>query len=96
MKNKISRLLNAIKVFKLAYKNPNAFDNRNMQTLINLHIMICKVAEERRPYMNKLTQAITDEGVVNIWAGFGIESCPTKRIEELLKENELLRQALKK
>lgn len=97
MKNYCKRIKNAIRVGIWAFKNPKTMNESNFKMLSDTLTLILKVAEERRPYMNKIAIVLPTgehEEVVSIWAGAGIGAEPTKRITELLNENSKLRAEL--
>lgn len=93
----MNRITNAIKLFWWAYKNPVALNESNFKMISDLLGLILKVAKESKHMMTHIAYVHPEEGekqIVSIWAGAGIGAEPTKRISELLAENEKLRSQL--
>lgn len=93
------RILNALRIFIWAFKNPYAIKDHNLKMLSDLLVMILKVQEENRHIMTHIAFVHPEEGekqIVSILAGAGIGSSPTKRISELLEENAKLKSELAK
>lgn len=94
MKNQYYRIVNALKIFLWAFKNPLSLNATNFKMLSGLLEMIFKVSKENNPYMSKIAVVYPDneiDEVVTIWAGATHDACPTKRISELIKENNELK-----
>lgn len=94
MKN---RIVNACKVFWWAIKNPKTFNYHVLKLMGDLHALILKVQHEDRHMMTRICYVHPAEGektIASIWVGAGLESDPTKRIEELLAENAKLKNLL--
>ena len=93
------RILNAIKVGWWTYKNPDVFGVNVFKMLGDLLNLILKVSVEDRHYMTEIIVTNQRTGVkqpiVHIWAGAGIMAEPTKRIQELLEENAMLKERLR-
>jgi hypothetical protein len=93
------RILNAIKVGWWTYKNPEVFGVNVFKMLGDLLNLILKVSTEDRHYMTEIIVTNQRTGVkqpiVHIWAGAGILAEPTKRIQELLEENAMLKERLR-
>ncbi len=91
---KFYRLTNAVKIGIWAFMNPHSLQESNFQMISKLLGIIFKVATENRPMMSHIAYIHPDEGekqIVSIWAGAGLGADPMKRIEELLRENSMLR-----
>lgn len=90
---------NAFKLFLWALVNPKTLQENNFKMLSDLLTLILKVSIEDRHLMTHIAYVHPEEGeqqIVSIWAGAGIESSPTKRIAELLRENKNLRNKISK
>lgn len=90
------RFTNAVKIGFWAFMNPNTLIEGNFKMLSDLLQLILAVANEHRHRMTHIAYIHPEEGekqIVSIWAGAGL-AAPTKRIAELLKENELLKHQL--
>jgi hypothetical protein len=100
MRKFIYRLINAIRFGYTAYKNPEScFSEDNLKMVTGLFDFIMKVAVEKRPYMTKIAMITPDNeshGIVSLWAGSGASADPIDRIQELLKENKMLKNELAK
>lgn len=85
----------ALKMFWCAYKNPQVLNKNNFKMLADLLGLILKVGKEDRHMMTHIAFVHPETGkehqVVSIWAGAGVSSSPTKRIAELLEENQRLK-----
>ena len=83
-----------------AFMNPDTANISNFKMLSDLLVMIFKVAEERRHMMTHISCIHPETGknhdIVTIWVGSGIASDPIKRISELIKENDILKNELSK
>ncbi len=93
------RLKNAIKIGMWGYKNPQVLKKNNFEMLSGLYDMILKVATENKPYMVNIGVIHPDgekEEIVSLWAGSGIGADPTKRIEDLIIENQMLKDQITK
>lgn len=93
------KLKNALKIGIWAFRNPLCLQLGNFEMLSKLFEMILKVSMEQRPLMTHIGYVHPEEGnkeIVSIWAGAGMGASPTKRIAELLAENNLLKAALNK
>lgn len=92
------RFINAFKMFIWAIRHPKLMNQNNFKLMSDLLTMIFKVAEDKRPYMSRVAffhnESKTENHIVSIWAGPSIASDPTKRIEELIKENNILKASL--
>lgn len=95
MKNLYYRIKNALAMFVWALKNPQTMQENNFKMLSDLFTLIMKVANENRHYMTRVAMIHPDTGkehtIVSIWAGAGLDSDPTKRITELISENNRLK-----
>ena len=84
----------------VAWKNPLASTSVNMQSLVNLYDMILKTAESDHPQASHIGFVNLDTGeeirIVTVWAAPTIDGNPMDRIQELLKENALLRIEMRK
>lgn len=91
---------NGFKVGWWVFKNPNLLNGDNLKMISDLFGLILKVATEQKHRMTHIAHIHPDSGekneIVSIWAGSGIGSNPTKRISELISENELLKNELSK
>lgn len=79
------------------FKNPQVVQASNFKMLSDLFSLIMKVSTENRHTMTHVAYVHPDEGekqIVSIWAGAGISAEPTKRIAELIKENERLKREI--
>jgi hypothetical protein len=97
MSNFYYRIINAFKVGIWAYKNPKSLKENNFKMLSDLFELIMKVSIEDKHMMTHIAYVHPEEGekqIVSIWAGAGVGAEPTKRIEELLKENSKLKLQL--
>ena len=97
MKRFYFRIKNAFKIFVWAYQNPNTLKENNFKMLSSLLELILKVAAEDKHMMTRIAYVHPDEGekqIVSIWAGAGAAAEPTKRIAELISENELLKRQI--
>lgn len=93
------RIANALKIGYWAYRNPDSLTESNFKMLSDLFGLIMSVANEDRHRMTHIAYVHPEEGekqIVSIWAGAGIGAEPTKRIAELLRENEFLKNELAK
>lgn len=91
------RAKNAIKMGWWSFNNPEILRQGNFKMLADLFGLILKVATENKHVMAHVACVHPDEGekqIVSIWAGAGIGAEPTKRIEELIKENAMLKMKL--
>ena len=92
------RLINAIKLFWWAIKNPDTMRPSIFKLMSDLHVLIMTVAKEDKHLMTHVAFIHPEDGtehqIVSIWAGAGIGAEPTKRIKELLEENRLLKNQL--
>jgi predicted RNA binding protein YcfA (HicA-like mRNA interferase family) len=91
------RIGNAIKLAWWAFLHPENLNQNTFQMLSDLMILILKVANENRHYMSHIAYVHPDEGekqIVSIWAGAGLGAEPTKRISELISENNILKEKL--
>ncbi len=94
MKN---RIINTIKLARLAWINPQVFQTHTFKMLSDMLILIFKVAKENHHMMTNVAIVHPDgesEQIVSIWAGAGIGATPNKRITELLEENKILKREL--
>ena len=68
--------------------------------LSSLLELILKVSVEDKHYMTEIVITNPDtkakQPIVHIWAGAGINAEPHKRIKELIEENELLREQIRR
>lgn len=100
MRRLIFRIRSAFYFGSWAFMNPDTVTISNFTMLSDLLIMIFKVAEERRHMMTNIACIHPDTGkdhdIVTIWAGSGIGADPIKRISELIKENDILKNELSK
>lgn len=98
MKALYYRIKNALKLFVWALMCPDVMRAGNFKMLSDLLILILKVASEHRHRMTHIAYIHPDDNkeheIVSIWAGAGLTSDPTKRIEELLNENSKLKSLL--
>lgn len=88
---------NAIAIGIWAFKNPEVLRDSHFKMLSSLLELILKVSNEHRHYITHIAYIHPEEGenqIVSVWAGSGIGADPVKRIEELAKENALLRDQL--
>ena len=93
------QIINALKIGLWAFNNPYTLNESNFKMLSDLFGLIMKVATEHKHMMTHIAYVHPEEGekqIVSIWAGAGIGSEPTKRIEELIKENSMLKTQLAK
>lgn len=93
----MKRLINAIRIGHMAFKQPQAFNQAMFKMLVNLMDMIFKVAIEDRPRMTHIAYLHPDEGekqIVSLWAGAGMGADPVTRIKELQDEISRLRLEL--
>lgn len=98
--NKIKKIINAITFGYFVYKQPDAFSESVFIAMSDILTMITKVAVEDVPYLADFNVFLSDKNVkqpvVHIWAGNGIHADPIKRIRELVEENDLLKEQIKK
>ncbi len=96
----VRRFKNAIILGVWAFKNPQSLQPNNFKMLSQILELILKVGTENKPLMSKLCVIHPIDGMtmelVSIWAGPGIAACPTKRIKELVEENQKLKRELEK
>ena len=93
----MNRLFNAIKYGWFVYQKPEMHAISTLRMITSLFELIMKVAAEHRHLMTKIALIIPDEPdkeIVSIWAGAGIDACPTKRIAELIEENQILKMKI--
>lgn len=92
------RLINGIKLFWWAIKNPDTIKPAMFKLLSDLLVLILTVSKEDRHRMTSIAFIHPEDGkehqIVSIWAGAGVDSSPTKRIQELLEENSRLKMLL--
>lgn len=99
METLIVRIVTGFKIGWWGFKNPHAMNLSNFTMVSGLLALLMKASTERRHYMSKLAYIHPDgveNEIVTIWVGAGIGSSPTKRIDELLDENRILKEELKK
>lgn len=93
------RIINAIRMFYMAFKNPEVFYGGNFQMCAELLKMIFAVSKEQHPRMTHIAYIHPTDGkeekLVSIWAGAGVSASPTERIRELLEENRRLEMLLR-
>lgn len=80
-----------------ALKDPLVLQQSNFALLSYLFQQIIKVANENRPYISDLGFIIPDgekQVICRVWVGAGANATPFARIEELVKENEVLKSKL--
>lgn len=97
MKRLFRNIVNAFSVGIWAFRNPEVLRESHFKLLSNLLELILKVSNEDRHYITHIAYIHPEEGekqIVSLWAGSGIGADPVKRIEELAKENALLRDQL--
>ena len=97
MKQFYFRLKNALMVGWWAFKYKEVMYANNFKMLSNLLKLITDVSVEHRHKMAHIAFVHPEEGgkeVVSIWAGAGINAKPTKRIKELVKENNTLKKEI--
>ena len=97
MKKQINRLMNAIQMGVLVWRKPENFNTDSLRMASDITTMIFDVGKDQKHRMTRLCLVHvhgTTHEVVSLWAGAGIGSSPTKRIEELLEENRLLKREL--
>jgi len=94
------KLLNAIRIGWFFFRNPLFMNPDNLQSMVKVMQFILDVGKWNRPMMTQfgMFHFKTKEfvSIVNLWAGPSIDSCPTERIKELIKENQELRSELHK
>lgn len=94
------RLINAVGIGWWCLRNPQAVNRGNFKMLSDLLGLILKVSETDSHAMAHIACVHPEDGkeyqIVSIWAGAGIGADPTKRIAELLEENDRLKSALSK
>jgi hypothetical protein len=100
MKRLFIRFVNSIILGYVAFKNPQSLLSMdNFKMLTDLCAFLMKVAEEKRPYITKIATISPLEEtleMVVIWAGAGIGAEPFERIEQLAKENQMLKSEIKR
>jgi hypothetical protein len=97
MKYQLQRIRIAMSTALLVWRDPTHFSADALKMSSDITGLIFKVGKEQKPMMTKLCLVHVDgeqHEVVSIWAGAGIGSSPTKRIEELLEENRILKREL--
>jgi len=97
MKQFYYRVINAIKIGFLAYKNPDIIRIENLKMADGLYDLIRKVSVENKPYMTHLSYCYPDvktRSIVSIWAGAGHCAEPVGRIKELVSENQFLKDSV--
>jgi hypothetical protein len=92
------KLLTAIKFGYWAYKHPKITSMNYFPILASILELIMKVATEHRNYSCRIASVLpgenTQDEIVSIWAGAGIGADIHKRVDELYKENQLLKSEL--
>jgi hypothetical protein len=95
----MKKVIIALQVAVMAYKNPNVLTEVNFKMLCSLLKLILEVSESRNHRLSHLCYLHPEEGqkeIVSIWAGAGVGAEPIKRIEELISENQQLKNQLSK
>jgi len=94
-----SRILTGFKVGFWAMRNQEVLAENTFKMLSELLNLILKVSCEDRHYMTQIviTNHMDDsvQPIVYIWAGAGAGAAPLKRIQELVEENNLLKDKIK-
>lgn len=95
----VFRLINAIKFGGWAYKHNDIFNENMFKMLSDILMLLLKVSTEDKHYMTEIMVTNPQTGIaqpiVKIWAGAGINTEPLKRIQELIEENQALRDSLR-
>ena len=94
MKQLLHRSKLGLSMFWWGFNNPKTMQIGNFRMLSDLLGLILKVATENNHRMTHIACVHPDEEekqIVSIWAGAGLGADPTKRIEELLRENSQLK-----
>lgn len=96
----IGKIILALKVASIAFKNPMLFNVNMLKMMLHISQVIIRVAMERRPYICKVAEGIIENKketeIVTVWIGYGADSHPLKRIEELSAEVNALKELLNK
>lgn len=89
----------AIKFGYWAYKHPDIFNENMFKMLSDILQLLLKVSTDDKHYMTQIVVTNPDtklpQPIVHIWAGAGINAEPLKRIQELIEENNILRDSLR-
>jgi hypothetical protein len=93
------RIWNGVKIGFWATIHQEIFAESMFKMLNELLQLLLKVSYEDKHYMTKIMIINPDtkakQPIVYIWAGAGVDAEPHKRIEELIKENEALKERLR-
>ena len=93
------RIWNAIKIGWWAFRHPEPLAEKMFVMLSDLLQLILKVSFEDKHYMTQVVITNPDtkalQPIVYIWAGAGINAEPLKRIQELVEENNALKDRLR-
>lgn len=94
----ISRILCAIRFFFWIIFHNELVGENMFRVLNDILALLLRVATEDRHYMTKMMITIdrdVAQPIVYIWAGAGASADPYKRIQELVEENDALKQQIK-
>ena len=95
----VYKLISAIKFGCWAYKHNDIFNENMFKMLSDILTLLLKVSTEDKHYMTEIVVTNPQTGIaqpiVNIWAGAGINAEPLKRIQELIEENQMLKDRLR-
>ena len=93
------RTWNATKIGWWVFRHPDPFAEKMFVMLNDLLQLILKASLEDRHYMTQVIITNPDtralQPIVYIWAGAGINADPLKRIQELVEENNALKERLR-
>lgn len=92
MKDILFKLRTAIKLFFVCLFHEEKISAEMFVNLFELHKKLLKTAKDNRAYRSAVY--MNGNRIVSIWMYPGLSKNPVDRIEELIKENEELKEQL--
>lgn len=92
MKDFLFKFKTAVKIFFICLFHKEKMSGEMFENLFKLHEILLKTAMYNKPYRSAVY--MNDNRIVSLWMYPGISKNPVDRIEELIKENEKLREQL--
>ena len=104
MKKLLTRLVNATKIFWIAFKKPQSLNSNILEITTQMFQFLADTAKERHPMqcsmeIQNIAHIIYGEGeenttILHLWCGVAEKDNPLTRIKELSQDNERLRYKL--